>query len=75
MLDRNTTTSSYRVSSLSHMQMEEMKVSSESAVPLDQTVMQGVKEIEPWAIFEQTAWEYARTMVEEEVGVMSRVNA
>ena len=57
------------------MQMEEMKVSSESAVPLDQTVMQGVKEIEPWAIFEQTAWEYARTMVEVEVGVMSRVNA
>lgn len=75
MLERNTTTSSYRVSSLPHMQMEEMKVSSESAVPLDQTVMQGVKEIEPWAIFEQTAWEYARTMVEEEVGVMSRVDA
>lgn len=75
MLEKNTTTSSYRVSSLPHMQMEEMKVSSESAVPLDQTVMQGVKEIEPWAIFEQTAWEYARTMVEEEVGVMSRVDA
>ena len=47
--------------------MEEMKVSSGSAVPLDQEIMQGVKEIEPWAIFEQTAWEYARTMVEEEV--------
>ena len=46
--------------------MEEMKVSSGSAVPLDQEIMQGVKEIEPWAI-EQTAWEYARTMVEEEV--------
>ena len=55
--------------------MEEMKVSSESAVPLDQTIMQGVKEIEPWAIFEQTAWEYAKTMVEEEVVVKMRVNA
>lgn len=47
--------------------MEEMKVPSENAIPLDQEIMQGVKEIEPWAIFEQTAWEYAKTMVEEEV--------
>ena len=52
--------------------MEEMKVSSESAVPLDQTVMQGVKEIEPWGIYEQTAWEYVRAMVEEEVCLPSR---
>ena len=25
-----------------------------------------MKEIEPWGIYEQTAWDYVRTMVEEE---------
>ena len=30
--------------------------------------MEGVKEIEPWGIYEQTAWHYVKTMVEEEVG-------
>ena len=44
-----------------------MKASSEDAVPLDTHIMEGVKEIEPWGIYEQTAWEYVRAMVEEEV--------
>ena len=44
-----------------------MKVSSESATTINPSIMQGVKEIEPWGMFEQTAWEYVTTMVEEEV--------
>ena len=44
-----------------------MKASSEDAVPSDTHIMEGVKEIEPWGIYEQTAWEYVRAMVEEEV--------
>lgn len=47
--------------------MEEMKVSSANATPLDVSMMKGVSEIEPWGIFEQTAWSYVKTMVEEEV--------
>lgn len=43
-----------------------MKASSEHAVHLNSQIMAGVKEIEPWGIYEQTAWEYVRTMVEEE---------
>ena len=31
--------------------------------------MEGVKEIEPWGMYEQTAWHYAKAMVEEEVYV------
>lgn len=48
-------------------QMEEMKVSSANATPLDVSMLKGVSEIEPWGIFEQTAWSYVKTMVEEEV--------
>ena len=44
-----------------------MKVSSANATPLDENMMKGVSEIEPWGIFEQTAWSYVKTMVEEEV--------
>ena len=44
-----------------------MKVSSESATTINPSIMQGVKEIEPWGMFEQTAGEYVKTMVEEEV--------
>lgn len=43
-----------------------MKASSEHATQLNSRIMAGVKEIEPWGIYEQTAWEYVRTMVEEE---------
>lgn len=46
--------------------MEEIKTSCENAVPLSPSVIEGVKEIEPWGIYEQTAWDYVRTMVEEE---------
>ena len=38
-----------------------MKSSSETAEPMNPSLMEGVKEIEPWGIYEQTAW------VEEEV--------
>ena len=44
-----------------------MKSSSETAEPMNPSLMEGVKEIEPWGIYEQTAWEYVRAMVEEEV--------
>ena len=44
-----------------------MKVSSANATPLDVSMLKGVSEIEPWGIFEQTAWSYVKTMVEEEV--------
>lgn len=47
-----------------------MKVSSESATTMNSTIMEGVKELEPWGMFEQTAWEYVKTMVEEEVVVV-----
>lgn len=43
-----------------------MKSSSENAVPLEDVCIADVKEIEPWGIYEQTAWEYVRAMVEEE---------
>lgn len=43
-----------------------MKTSCENAVPLNPAIMQGVKEIEPWGIYEQTAWDIVRTNVEEE---------
>lgn len=46
--------------------MEEVKSSSENAVPLEDVCIADVKEIEPWGIYEQTAWEYVRAMVEEE---------
>ncbi|KAK8828192.1 hypothetical protein WA538_002705, partial [Blastocystis sp. DL] len=46
--------------------LEEMKSSSETAEPMNPSLMEGVKEIEPWGIYEQTAWEYVRAMVEEE---------
>ncbi len=29
-------------------------------------MIENVKEIEPWGIYEQTAWDYVRTMVEED---------
>lgn len=48
-----------------------MKASSETAEPMNPCLMEGVKEIEPWGIYEQTAWEYVRAMVEEEVGLGS----
>ena len=51
----------------SHLELEEMKSSSETAEPMNPSLMEGVKEIEPWGIYEQTAWEYVRAMVEEEV--------
>ena len=44
-----------------------MKSSSETAEPMNPSLMEGVKEIEPWGMYEQTAWEYVRAMVEEEV--------
>lgn len=44
-----------------------MKVSSEEATTINPSIMEGVKEIEPWGMYEQTAWEYVKTMVEEEV--------
>lgn len=44
-----------------------MKVSSEEATIINPSIMEGVKEIEPWGMYEQTAWEYVKTMVEEEV--------
>ena len=43
-----------------------MKTSTENAVPLEPNIIAGVKEIEPWGIYEQTAWDYVKTMVEEE---------
>ena len=43
-----------------------MKTSTENAVPLEQSIIESVKEIEPWGIYEQTAWDYVRSMVEEE---------
>ena len=43
-----------------------MKSSSENALPLEEICIDDVKEIEPWGIYEQTAWDYVRTMVEEE---------
>ena len=46
--------------------MEEVKSSSENAVPLEEINIGEVREIEPWGIYEQTAWDYVRTMVEEE---------
>lgn len=44
-----------------------MKVSSENATYINPSIMEGVKEIEPWGMYEQTAWHYVKTMVEEEV--------
>lgn len=44
-----------------------MKVASDNAVPLEISMLEGVKEIEPWGIYEQTAWSFVKTMVEEEV--------
>lgn len=46
--------------------MEEVKTSCENAIPLNPSIMVGVKEIEPWGIYEQTAWDIVRTNVEEE---------
>ena len=43
-----------------------MKVSCSGAVPLEQRMIENVKEIEPWGIYEQTAWDYVRAMVEED---------
>jgi len=51
-----------------------MKVSSEDAIPINATIMEGVKEIEPWGMYEQTAWHYAKAMVEEEVRVGRMLN-
>lgn len=45
-----------------------MKVSSQNATLINPCIMEGVKEIDPWGIYEQTAWHYVKTMVEEEVG-------
>lgn len=46
--------------------LEDVKTSTENAVPLEQSIIESVKEIEPWGIYEQTAWDYVRSMVEEE---------
>ena len=46
--------------------LEDMKVASDNAVPLEISMLEGVKEIEPWGIYEQTAWSFVKTMVEEE---------
>lgn len=48
-----------------------MKVSSENATHINPCIMEGVKEIEPWGMYEQTAWHYVKTMVEEEVECVS----
>lgn len=48
-----------------------MKSSSEYAQLMNPYLMDGVKEIEPWGIYEQTAWEYVRAIVEEEVSLAS----
>ena len=50
-------------------------MSSANATPLDANMMKGVSEIEPWGIFEQTAWSYVKTMVEEEVASNDRFNS
>lgn len=41
-------------------------MSCSGAVPLEPSMIATVKEIEPWGIYEQTAWDYVRTMVEED---------
>ena len=55
-----------RDSVFDYAQLEEVKTSTENAVPLEPNIIAGVKEIEPWGIYEQTAWDYVKTMVEEE---------
>lgn len=52
-----------------------MKVSSEEATTINPSIMEGVKEIEPWGMYEQTAWEYVKTMVEEEVRSIIQIDS